>query len=147
MGVRIRKAEESDFKTIITLFKEFATFEKHPEKMVNTEERMLQEQAFFNGLVAEHEGKIIGYAAYFFCYYTWIGKSLYLDDLYITPTFRGQGIGRSLFDQVLAIAKRSGCHRMRWQVSSWNAPAIDFYKKLGAHIDDVEKNCDLVLEE
>ncbi len=145
MEIRIRKAETSDFDRINALFREFAVFEKLPEKMTNTVEQMLEEKEYFNCFVAETpDGEIAGYVTYFFCYYTWIGKSLYMDDLYVRREFRGQGIGSLLIRQVISYAKDSGCHKLRWQVSEWNRPAIDFYKKLGADISGVEQNCDLV---
>jgi ribosomal protein S18 acetylase RimI-like enzyme len=146
MEVTIRKAEEYDFNQIIDLFKEFAAFETLPDKMVNTVERMKAEKDLFNCYVAETKDKIlIGYVTHFFCYYTWIGKSLYMDDLYVKPDFRGKGIGTSLIKKVIEYAKLTNCHKLRWQVSKWNTPAIDFYKSLGAEIDSTEQNCDLLL--
>lgn len=144
MNFPIRPATSNDFEQIITLFKEFATFEKLPEKMVNSVERMKEEQEFFHCFVVENEAKqIIGYVTYFFSYYTWIGKSLYMDDLYVKPEYRGQGIGTILLDKIVEFAKQEKCHKIRWQVSEWNKPAIEFYKSFGAEINHVEQNCDL----
>jgi len=56
-------------------------------------------------------------------------------------------VGKQLLNKVLILAKESGCHKMRWQVSVWNSEAIDFYKSLGAIVDPVEQNCDLALKE
>jgi diamine N-acetyltransferase len=124
----------------------FALFEHLPGKMINSLEKIKEEKAFFHGFVAETaDDKIIGYASYFFCYYTWVGKSLYLDDLYIQPEYRGKGIGKDLIRKVIEKAKDTGCHKVRWQVSKWNTPAIDFYKRIGAEINDIEQNCDLIL--
>jgi len=107
---------------------------------------MKKEKEFFNCFVAVNDTKkIVGYVTYFFCYYTWIGKSLYMDDLYIKESFRGQGIGTKLIKEVIDFAKKENCHRLRWQVSSWNKPAISLYKSLGADIDGTEQNCDLLL--
>ena len=106
---------------------------------------MHKEKELINCLVAETESKeIVGYVVYFFAYYTWFGKSLYMDDLYVKDTFRGKGIGSSLINAVINFARKEDCHKLRWQVSGWNKPAIEFYKKLGATIDDVERNCDLI---
>ncbi|MCD8166713.1 MAG: GNAT family N-acetyltransferase [Bacteroides sp.] len=88
----------------------------------------------------------MGYVTFFFARYTWSGKALYMDDLYIRPTFRGKGLGTKLIDKVIQYAKENNCHKLRWQVSDWNEPAIRFYKNLGANIDTVERNCDLLLE-
>ena len=145
MTVTIRKIEESDYLVLISLFKEFALFEKLPEKMTNSVEQMLRENEYLTGFVAVNDAdEIVGYATYFFGYYTWIGKSLYMDDLYVRPDFRGAGVGTKLISEVIAFAKAENCKKLRWQVSEWNQPAIDFYKSLGANVDAVESNCDLV---
>ena len=145
MEINIRKAETSDFNQINALFKELAEFENLPEMMTNTVERMVAEKDYFNCFVAEtSDNQIVGYATYFFCYYTWIGKSLYMDDLYVKTDFRGQGLGSALIQKVISHAKETGCHKLRWQVSGWNHSAIDFYKKLGAEVNGVEQKCDLV---
>ena len=145
MTVTIRKIEESDYLVLISLFKEFALFEKLPEKMTNSVEQILREKEYLTGFVAVNDAdEIVGYATYFFGYYTWIGKSLYMDDLYVRPNFRGAGVGTKLINEVIAFAKAESCKKLRWQVSEWNQPAIDFYKSLGANVDAVESNCDLV---
>jgi len=145
MTVTIRKIEESDYLVLISLFKEFALFEKLPVKMTNSVEQMLREKEYLSGFVAVNAAdEILGYATYFFGYYTWIGKSLYMDDLYVRPDFRGAGVGTKLINEVIAFAKAENCKKLRWQVSEWNQPAIDFYKSLGANVDAVESNCDLV---
>ena len=145
MTVTIRKIEESDYLVLISLFKEFALFEKLPEKMTNSVEQMLREKEYLTGFVAVNDAdEIVGYATYFFGYYTWIGKSLYMDDLYVRPDFRGAGVGTKLINEVIAFAKAENCKKLRWQVSEWNQPAIDFYKSLGANVDAVESNCDLM---
>ncbi len=147
MEIKIRNAEKKDFPQIVALFKEFATFEKLPEKMLNSVARMNKEAEFFNCFVAEtSDHKIVGYATYFFSYYTWIGKSLYMDDLYVKTEYRASGIGTLLMNKVIQIAKDSKCHKLCWQVSDWNKPAIDFYKNIGAKIDGVEMNCDILLD-
>jgi GNAT superfamily N-acetyltransferase len=145
MTVTIRKIDERDFLVLISLFKEFALFEKLPEKMTNSVEQMLREKEYLTGFVAVNDvDEIVGYATYFFGYYTWIGKSLYMDDLYVRPNFRGAGVGTKLINEVITFAKAENCKKLRWQVSEWNQPAIDFYKSLGANVDAVESNCDLV---
>ena len=145
MTVTIRKIEERDFPALIALFKEFALFEKLPEKMTNSVEQMLGEKEYLTGFVAVNNAdEILGYVTYFFGYYTWIGKSLYMDDLYVRQDFRGAGVGTKLINEVIAFAKTENCKKLRWQVSEWNQPAIDFYKSLGATVDAVESNCDLI---
>ena len=145
MTVNIRKIETGDFNVLINFFKEFALFEKLPDKMINSVEQMLLEKEYLTGFVAVNsENKIVGYVTYFFGYYTWIGKSLYMDDLYVQTDSRGLGVGTKLINEVIEFAKAENCKKLRWQVSEWNQPAIDFYKSLGANVDAVESNCDLV---
>ncbi len=146
MEVIIRTAGEADFEQIVDLFREFALFEKLPEKMINTVEKMLKEKDLFNCFVAAGaDGVIIGYVTYFFSYHTWSGKCMYMDDLYVKEPFRKKGIGMKLLQTVIASAKETDCHKLRWQVSSWNKNAREFYKSIGAEIDNIEMNCDLVL--
>lgn len=143
MEITIRKANESDFEAILSLIKELATFEKAPEKVTNSVQQMQLEKDFFNCYVAENERKeIVGMALYFFAYYTWVGKSLYLDDLYVKESCRGQKIGSKLLVKIFEIAKEENCKRMRWQVLNWNTPAIEMYKKFGAEIQEEWHNCD-----
>ena len=144
MEVTIRLAEEADFERLINLMGEFASFENHSEDMANTVERMKAEKEFFKCFVAEtDENYIAGYAAWFFAYYTWSGKALYIDDLYVEENLRGKGIGTKLINTVIEFATRSGCHKVRWQVSDWNEPAKEMYRKMGAEIDTTKLNCDL----
>ena len=93
--------------------------------------------------VAEEDGKIVGAAIYFFAYYTWVGKSLYLDDLYVKPDHRRRKVGSLLLRKVCELAAREGCRRVRWQVLGWNKDAISFYESYGATISDEWLNCDL----
>jgi GNAT superfamily N-acetyltransferase len=142
MIYNIRKATEVDFPDILLLIKELATFEKVPEKVTNTVELMKRENEFFHCFVAETQDKeIVGIALYFFAYYTWVGKSLYLEDLFVKESFRKHKIGSALLRKIFDVARDEDCKRVRWQVLSWNENAIQFYKKSGAEIDDEWLNC------
>ncbi len=141
---KIRPATEADFPAILDLIKALALFEKAPEKVTNTVTQMTEEQNLFKALVAEKDdGEIIGFALFYFVYYTWVGKSLYLDDLYVKEAYRGHKIGSALLDKVIGFGKQNNCKRIRWQVLEWNTPAIEFYKKLGTKLDGEWINCDL----
>jgi len=142
MNIILRKANEVDFPEILLLIKELALFEKSPEKVTNTVELMKKEKEFFRCYVAETQNKeIVAMAIYFFAYYTWVGKSLYLEDLYVKESFRKQKIGSALLRKVFEIANEEDCKRVRWQVLNWNEPAIQMYTKSGAVIDDEWLNC------
>ena len=147
MIINIRKSTEADFPAILGLIKELALFEKAPEKVTNTVEQMKEEQGLFRSIVAETKtGEIVGMALYFFAYYTWVGKSLYLDDLYVKETHRKLKIGTSLLNEIMEIARTENCKRVRWQVLHWNQNAINLYKKVGAIIDEEWLNCDFDAE-
>ena len=148
MEITIRPANEMDFSEIFSLITEFSVFQGTPEKVSITVDQMQENKELFNCLVAETKDKhIIGFASFFFAYYSWSGKALYLDDLYVKETFRNQAIGKMLFDAVLVYAKNNHCNKMRWLVSKWNTNAIGFYKSIGANIDETELTCDLTLNE
>lgn len=143
MSFTIRPATENDFPEILGLIRELATFEKAPEKVTNTVEQMLAEKDLFRCYVAEREtGEIIGMALFFIAYYTWVGKSLYLDDIYVKEAFRKHKIGTALLSKIFEIARAESCKRVRWQVLRWNKPAIGFYEKKGAVLDGEWLNCD-----
>ena len=144
MNIKIRKASEIDFPYIFDLIQELAEFEKAPEKVTNSVEQMLEEKNYIECFVAETETEeIIGIAQYFFAYFTWSGKSLYLGDLYIKESYRGNKIGLKLLNKIFEVAKKENCKRVTWQVLNWNTPAIDFYKKIGVEIDEEWFNCNL----
>ncbi|MEP6846990.1 MAG: GNAT family N-acetyltransferase [Panacibacter sp.] len=146
MSFSIRNATAADIPAIFELLKAFAVFQKTPEKVLVTPEQMKEEANMFQCFVAVENtsNDIVGFATFFFAYYSWSGKALYLDDLYVRDDFRGQNIGSMLMKSVIDFAKIHHCKKLRWQVSNWNSDAQVFYKKLGAEIDDTEINCDLV---
>lgn len=148
MNYTIRLSEEEDYAQILAFIKELALFEKAPDKVLNTVEFMKQEKHLFGCYVAVSENdEIIGIALYFFAYFTWIGKSLYLDDLYVKTEYRNFGIGSELLKKIFKLAKDENCRRLRWQVINWNTEAIELYKKVGATIDDEWINCDFDYEQ
>lgn len=146
MKIKIRKAEEKDFPEIISLIKEFSFFQKTPEKVSNSLDQMIKDKNIFQCLVAEKDTEIAGFASFFFTYYSWSGKGLYLDDLFVKESFRKQAIGKKLLDAIIEIAKNEQCKNLRWLVSNWNSNAINFYKKMGATINEVDLNCNLQIQ-
>lgn len=145
MNTVIRRAVKADFADIFNLFREFSVFQKTPEKMHITLQQLEEDEQYFQCFVAVADGQIIGYATYFFAYYSWTGRGVYLDDLYVRESLRKYGIGRQLLDTVIQHAKENDCRTVRWLVSRWNTNAIEFYKKIGAHVDDTEMTAVLPL--
>jgi len=138
----IREATTADFPVIIELIRELAFYEMAPEKVTNSVEQMEGEADLFQCVLAvDATGRVLGMALWFYAYYTWVGKSLYLDDIYVREAYRGNGIGGALLERVFAAARAAGCKRVRWQVLDWNTPAIEVYKRYGADIDDQWLNC------
>ena len=149
MPIVIRKSTEADISSIFLLLKEFTNFQKTPEKLFVTEEQMKEDKDLFQCFVAEDttSNKIVGYACFSIIYYSWRGKALYLDDLYVKESYRGQNTGTQLLNALIELAKKNKFRKIRWQVSKWNTNAITFYKSIGAEIDEVEINCDLLLKD
>jgi GNAT superfamily N-acetyltransferase len=138
----IREAVEEDFPAILELIRELAEYEKSPGEVTNNVERMRQEKDLFGCLVAETaEKEIVGMALYFFAYFTWVGKSLYLEDIIVRQAYRQHKIGTELLRRVMQVARDENCRRVRWQVLDWNEPAISFYRKCGAEINSDWLNC------
>lgn len=144
MKVTMRTASQEDFPEILAMIKELAALEQAEHSVTNTLEQMQAESDYFTCVLAVNESNaIVGMALYFFAYYTWVGKSLYLDDLVVKEEFRGSGVGTQLLDEIFRIAKHEQCKRIRWQVLDWNQGAINLYKKRGATVDGEWLNCDI----
>ncbi len=132
----IRFALEKDIPVILNFIKELAVYEKLIDS-VSVNEEILRENLFVKKyaevIIAELKGIPVGQALFFHNFSTFLGKpGIYLEDLYVKPEFRGNGIGKTLLEKVIAIAKERNCGRVEWAVLDWNKPAIDFYEKLGA---------------
>ncbi len=147
MNTIVRFAKEEDIPFVHALIKELAEYEKAPQEVTNTVDDMLRDgfgpNPVFRCLVAETDGKVIGMAIYFVKYSTWKGKGIYLDDIVVTESMRRMGIGKLLFDAIVKDAKLLGAKQLHWQVLDWNTPAIEFYKKYNADLDEEWINCKL----
>jgi GNAT superfamily N-acetyltransferase len=133
----IRSATVRDVPIILELIRDLATYERAPHDVTATEEQLTDvlfgEKPAAEVLLAFEGDALIGFAVFFHNFSTWLGRpGLYLEDLFVRPEHRGKGYGRALLVYLAGIARDRGCGRMEWAVLDWNAPAIDFYKKLGA---------------
>lgn len=136
-NLNIRYADKSDVPIIFSLIKKLAEYEKLSDKVLTTEEKLegsiFGNEKFVEILIAEFDGKAVGYALFFKNYSTFLGKAgIYLEDLFVLPDYRGKGIGKSLLKKVISIAKERDYGRVEWSVLDWNEPAIEFYQKIGA---------------
>jgi len=136
--MKIRAVKKSDLKEVCAMIFELAEYEKLRDKCKITVEDL--DRALFTdkegspqGFVCEFQNQIVGYMITFFNFSTFHGrKGLYLEDLYIRPMFRRNGLGRKAFMFLADYAVKNNCIRLEWSVLDWNTPAIDFYKSLGA---------------
>ena len=135
----IRPAAPGDAALIVDLIRGLADYERMLDQMETTEERIHATLFPDHGRPAAHcvigeiDGAAAGFALYFFNYSTFLARpGLYLEDLYVKPEFRGQGLGKALLLHLARVAHERGCGRMEWAVLDWNTPAIEFYERLGA---------------
>ena len=147
MSVTIRYAKIEDCERMLELIKELALYEKAPEEVTVTLNEF-KDAGFGNNLVwkafvAEIDEKVEGFALFYTRYSTWKGCRLYLEDFIVTEKMRGQGFGKLLFEEVLKEAKTNNYAGVVWQVLDWNQPAINFYNKYNAQIEDGWLNASL----
>lgn len=137
MTVVLRAATPADVPTILRFVRELAEYEREPDAVKATEadlQRVLfGARPYAEAIIAEEGANPLGFAIFFHNFSTWEGKlGVYLEDLYVTPDARGKGVGKALLARLAAIAVERDCARLEWAVLDWNAPAIGFYRSLGA---------------
>ena len=135
--LRLRAAEAADVPVIFQLIGELADYERLRHKMVgdvnDLHRHLFGEPRFAHALMAHWDGAPAGFALYFFNYSTFLCRpGLYLEDLFVRPEHRGQGIGLALLAALEQRARDAGCGRLEWSVLDWNESAIEFYRRFGA---------------
>jgi len=145
--VTIRKAIEADCSAMMGLIHELAAFEKAPKEVTVTIEEFIEsgfgKQPVWGAFVAVRDGIIVGMSLYYVRYSTWKGRRLYLEDLIVTESERGNGIGRKLLTHTIDFAKERKYTGMTWQVLDWNKDAIEFYKKFQVEFEEQWVNVSL----
>ncbi len=137
--LHLRPATAADVPTMLRFIRELAEYEREPDAVLATEADLLRdgftEPARFKAIIAEWDGEAVGFALYFWSYSTWRGHhGIRLEDLYVTPTMRGRGVGGALLARMARIAVEEGCPRLEWDVLAWNTPAIAVYERVGANV-------------
>jgi len=145
--ITIRTGVKEDLPKVLELIKELAEFERAAHQVSNTVHQMEVDgfgtNPSYGFFVAEVANVIVGISLYYYRYSTWKGKRLYLEDIVVTETHRGKGIGKELFGITMKKVLDDNCTGMMWQVLEWNKPAIEFYKKYNAQFDGDWVNCNL----
>lgn len=136
----VRFAKREDVGQILEFIRRLAAYEQLEHEVVATEETLeewLFDKEKAEVLFAVVDGKEVGFALFFHNFSTFLGRAgIYLEDLYVEPAFRGQGIGKGLIKQLARIAVERGCGRLEWWCLDWNQSSIDFYRSLGAEAMD-----------
>ena len=133
----IRPASIDDVPLIRALIAELAEYERLADAAVATDDdlraQLFGAQPAAEVLIGEVDGEAAGFALFFHNFSTFLGKrGLYLEDLFVRPAFRGTGLGKHLMAALARIAVQRDCGRFEWSVLDWNAPAIGFYRRIGA---------------
>ncbi|MCZ8170779.1 MAG: GNAT family N-acetyltransferase [Novosphingobium sp.] len=141
MTLSIRPATPADLPLIAQLIRDLAEYEKLAHE-VRFDEAVLSQKLFgarpyAEVVIGELGGAPQGFALFFHNFSTFEGKpGIYLEDLFVRPEARGSGLGKALLSHLAMLAVERDCARLEWSVLDWNAPAIGFYKKLGARLMD-----------
>ena len=139
MKVNVRRAKKEDCPRLLELVHELAVYEKAPDEvtvsLAHFEESGFGQNPVWWAFCAEVDGVVVGFALWYIRYSTWKGQTMYLEDIVVTESMRGKGIGKLLFDRLIEEAKEKGFRRMSWQVLEWNEPGLNFYRKYKANFD------------
>lgn len=135
----LRLATPRDVPVVFELIQALAEYERLSHQMVGTvdalKEHLFGDRPYIEALLAEWDGKAVGFALFFHNYSTFLTKpGIYLEDLFVLPDYRRQGIGKALIAWVAKLAVERDCGRLEWSVLDWNETAIAFYRRVGADI-------------
>ena len=134
-----RFAQPSDVITLFQLIKGLAEYEKLSHAVIGNAEalkdHLFGSPKYVDAIIAEIDGQAVGFAIFFHNYSTFLTKpGIYLEDIFVSPEYRRQGIGKALLTKVAQIAVERDCGRLEWSVLDWNVSAQEFYRNLGADI-------------
>jgi GNAT superfamily N-acetyltransferase len=136
MTFRLHHATENELPIILALIKDLAEYEKLGHAVVATEEILrvsLFERRAAEVVIAYAGDEPAGFAVYYRTFSTFLGvPGMYLEDLFVIPRFRRQGLGHQLLTHLARVAEERDYGRIEWSVLDWNEPAIGFYKSLDA---------------
>ncbi|ALF55664.1 GNAT family acetyltransferase [Nostoc piscinale CENA21] len=147
----LRFAEPADSNVLFQLIKQLAEYEKLSHAVTGNvaalQEHLFGEPKYIEAILAESQGQAVGFALFFYNYSTFLTKpGIYLEDLFVLPEYRRQGIGKALLSKLAQIAVERNCGRLEWSVLDWNEPAQAFYRSMGASILDDWRICRVTQE-
>ncbi len=133
----IKLATIEDVPLILNFIKELAEYEKVAHEVVATQETLREtlfgENPHAEVIIGHLNETPVAFALFFHNFSTFLGKpGIYLEDLFVRPEARGNGIGQKMLAYLAKLAKDRHCSHMRWCVLDWNESAIGFYKRMGA---------------
>ncbi|MDZ7961223.1 MAG: GNAT family N-acetyltransferase [Aulosira sp. DedQUE10] len=145
-NLTLRFAEPADCTILFELIQQLAEYEKLSHAVsgnaMSLKEHLFGSPKFVEAILAEYAGQAVGFALFFHNYSTFLTKpGIYLEDLFVLPEYRRQGIGKALLSKLAQIAIERNCGRLEWSVLDWNEPAQKFYRSLGASILDEWRIC------
>jgi GNAT superfamily N-acetyltransferase len=148
INISIRDAQKQDISTIMKMIHLKAQFDGCPDSVEANSEKLeadlFGEKPVAFVLLAETDGKPVGFATYHFNYSTFLAKpGIWLDDLYVIAEYRSQKVGQLLIEKLCNIAHQKGCGRIDWTVAITNERGIKFYEKMGAKIIQRARLCRL----
>ena len=131
---RVRPYTTADARPLVSLVRALARYENLAPLSGTAAKRLIRDVGKrIHVLLAEVQGEAVGYAMYFFAYSSFRARpTLYIEDLFVLPSHRREGLGRALFSALLKVARRERCGRMEWIVLDWNRTARGFYRRMGA---------------
>jgi GNAT superfamily N-acetyltransferase len=145
----IRKGTKADMPRVLELINELAIYEKAPNEVLISEKTLVEEgfgpNKLFDTIVAETDNEVIGMLLYYPVFSTWKGRSIYLEDFVVANSHRRKGVGQLLIDALVEEAKSAQAKKIRWQVLDWNSPAIEFYKRINATLENSWIDCTITL--
>ena len=135
----LRSTTPQDVPTLFHLIKGLAEYEKLSHavtgNIADLEFHLFGDRIYAEAILAEVDGTAVGFALFFPNYSTFLTKpGIYLEDLFVLPEYRHQGIGKALLSHVAKLALERDCGRLEWSVLDWNEPAIGFYQRMGADV-------------
>lgn len=135
----LRPAQLDDIQVLFGLIQALAEYEKLSHAVTGNadalKEHLFGSRPYAEAILAEYAGQAVGFALFFPNFSTFLTQpGIYLEDLFVLPEYRRQGIGKAILSYLAKLASERGCGRLEWSVLDWNEPAIAFYRRMGASV-------------